>query len=237
MDKIRQKLDKIHWLTIADEMHNKGYAVVSQFFNTEECQHLIEQFDAPDGYRKTVVMERHRFGLGLYKYWDYPLPSIVESLRIQLYPKLAPIANTWMKALRLDERFPDTFEELQAICHRNGQCKPTALILRYGEGGYNTLHQDLYGERYFPIQAACFLNQPNEDYTGGEFVLTEQVPRAQSKAMVLKPGRGDMIIFTTNFRPIKGARGYYRANMRHGVSEVHSGQRNTLGIIFHDALS
>ena len=182
-------------------------------------------------------MERHRFGLGEYKYFDYPLPDIIQTIRENIYPQLVPIANQWMEMLKIDKQFPDTFQELQAECHSNQQSKPTALLLKYGKGGFNTLHQDLYGEVYFPIQTAFLLNEPDIDFTGGEFVLTQQVPRAQSKAIILTPGIGDMIIFTTNFRPAKGKKGYYRINMKHGVSEVHSGERHTAGVIFHDALN
>ncbi|MCI5050669.1 MAG: 2OG-Fe(II) oxygenase [Rickettsiales bacterium] len=237
MTDIIHSIEAINWQNVSDEMNQTGYAVLPEFLHREQCQHLINMFEHEHGYRKTVVMERYRFGLGAYKYWDYPLPDLVQELREHLYPKLAPIANLWMKLLRMDTHFPATYAQLQTQCHEAGQMKPTPLILRYGEGGYNTLHQDLYGEVYFPIQAACFLSEPEEDYAGGEFVLTEQVPRAQSKAIVLKPRRGDIIIFTTKFRPIKGTRGYYRANMRHGVSEVQSGHRHTMGIIFHDAVS
>ena len=237
MPKIADKIGAIDWQVVSDEMNNKGYAVLPKFLTLEQCKSLIARFDSTEEYRKTVVMERYRLGLGSYKYWDYPLPNLVQVLREGLYPKLAPIANLWMKVLRIDNCFPLSYKDLQAACHTAEQRKPTPLILKYGEGGYNRLHQDLYGEVFFPIQAACFLGEPEEDYTGGEFVLTEQVPRAQSKAIVLKPKRRDMIIFTTNFRPIKGTRGYYRANMRHGVSEVLSGERYTIGIIFHDAVS
>jgi hypothetical protein len=188
-------------------------------------------------YRKTVNMERYRFGRGEYKYFTYPLPPLIQQIREFVYPHIAKVANTWMEVLNLEESFPDNFTELQQRCHEYGQDKPTALILKYGSGGYNTLHQDLYGEVYFPLQLVLFLNDPEKDYTGGEFVLIEQTPRAQSRAIVLKPKLGDMLIFTTNFRPVKGSRGYYRVNMKHGVSEVLSGQRHTLGIIFHDALS
>ena len=237
MISITDKINAIDWQQLAIEMHEKGYVIVPKFLSVEQCQSLIEQYDNRDGYRKTVVMERYRFGLGEYKYFDYPLPDIIQSVRENLYPKLAPIANLWMKLLKISKRFPDEFQALQADCHSNGQLKPTPLILKYGKGGFNTLHQDLYGEVYFPLQTVFMLNEPDVDFEGGEFVLTQQVPRAQSKAIVLKPGRGDMIIFTTNFRPVKGTKGYYRANMRHGVSEVHSGDRHTAGIIFHDALS
>lgn len=231
------RIDTIDWQGIGDRMNDKGYALVPGLLDSQHCESLVKHFYEAHGFRKTVVMERYRFGIGEYKYWDYPLPELVQVLRERIYPKLVPIANAWMQALRIDQRFPETFDALQAACHKAGQRKPTPLILQYGRGGYNTLHQDLYGEVYFPMQAAFFLNDPHKDYTGGEFVLTEQVPRAQSKAIVLTPGLGDMIIFTTQFRPIKGERGYYRANMRHGVSEVHSGHRHTLGVIFHDAVS
>jgi len=237
MISITDKINAIDWQQLAIEMHEKGYVIVPKFLSVEQCQSLIEQYDNRDGYRKTVVMERYRFGLGEYKYFDYPLPDIIQSVRENLYPKLAPIANLWMKVLKISKRFPDEFQDLQADCHSNGQLKPTPLILKYGKGGFNTLHQDLYGEVYFPMQTVFMLNDPGVDFEGGEFVLTQQVPRAQSKAIVLRPGKGDMIIFTTNFRPVKGTKGYYRANMRHGVSEVHSGDRHTAGIIFHDALS
>ena len=237
MPDIAHRVEKTDWRTVSDEMHDKGYAVLPGFLSPDQCRSMIGVFDSPEGYRKTVVMERYRFGLGSYKYWNYPLPDLVQSLRENLYPKLMPIANAWMAQLNIDRRFPETFEDFQATCHKNGQLKPTPLILQYGEGGYNTLHQDLYGEVYFPIQAACFLSEPDEDYKGGEFVFTQQVPRAQSRAIVLKPKRGDMILFATQFRPVKGARGYYRATMKHGVSSVLSGNRYALGIIFHDAVA
>lgn len=227
----------VDWKVVAKEMHDKGYALVRQVLPDQHCERFIQDYDMADGYRKTVTMERHRFGLGEYKYFDDPLPELIETAREEIYPRLAPIANTWAERLKMEVRFPMSFDGLRKLCHENGQMKPTPLILKYGPGGYNTLHQDLYGEIYFPIQLAFFLNEPDEDYTGGEFVLTEQTPRAQSRAIVLRPRKGDMIIFTTNFRPVKGSRGYYRAAMRHGVSEVLTGERHTLGIIFHDAVS
>ena len=217
-------------------MHEKGFALIPGVMPSKQCDEFIKNYDKPN-YRKTVVMERHRFGLGEYKYFDYPLPDLIQTVREEVYPHLSPIANTWAERLNMDVHFPATFDGLQKLCRENGQTKPTPLILKYGKGGYNTLHQDLYGEVYFPMQLAFFLNEPDEDYTGGEFVMTEQVPRAQSKAIVLRPKKGDMIIFTTNFRPVKGTRGYYRTAMRHGVSEVLSGERHTLGVIFHDAVS
>lgn len=237
MENSSKKIASLDWDFLADEMHEKGYAVVPNLISDEDCNALIRNYDVPNGYRKTVVMERYRFGLGEYKYFDYPLPDLIQSLRKNIYPKLVPIANLWMKVLNIDTQFPETFPELQTRCHENQQLQPTVLILKYGKGGHNTLHQDLYGDIFFPIQTVLFLNNPDEDYTGGEFVLTQQTPRAQSKAIVLRPKKGDLLIFTTNFRPAKGTKGYYRVNMKHGVSELHSGKRHTLGIIFHDALS
>ena len=233
----RDFLAGINWQAVADQLHEKGYSHLLRILPFEKCDDFIASYDRPGIYRKTVTMERHRFGLGEYKYFANPLPEAIQAVREQVYPNLAPIANTWAERLRLDTRFPVSFGELQKLCHEKGQTKPTPLILKYGIGGFNTLHQDLYGEVYFPMQLAFFLNEPGEDYTGGEFVLTEQVPRAQSKAIVLTPKKADMIIFTTSFRPVKGTRGYYRTAMRHGVSEVRSGTRHTLGVIFHDAMS
>jgi len=230
-------INQIDWQQTTSELHKKGYAQVPNFLTESRCQQLIESYNTPNGYRKTVVMERYRFGLGEYKYYDYPLPDLIQTLREYIYPHLAPVANLWMNRLNIEKQFPTTLQVLQAKCHANHQIKPTPLILKYGQGGFNTLHQDLYGDIYFPLQVAIFLNEPEVDYSGGEFVLTQQIPRAQSKAMVLQPRQGSMVIFTTNFSPMKGARGYYRANMRHGVSEVISGSRHTLGIIFHDAVS
>lgn len=237
MSEITHKINNIDWQAIANDMNHYGYAIIPEFLNKEQCQYLINNFDNTKGYRKTVIMERHRFGIGLYKYWDYPLPDLVQMMREEIYTRLVPIANLWMDLLEIQKKFPITFKEMLSACHQHGQLKPTPLILQYKEGGYNTLHQDLYGEVYFPIQAACFLSAPETDYTGGEFVMTEQIPRCQSKAIVLKPGLGDMILFTTNFRPAKGVKGYYRINMRHGISEVQHGQRYSMGVIFHDAVS
>jgi hypothetical protein len=237
METIEEKLAALDWEGIAAEMNDKGYAIASRLLSDQQCEDLIREYDNPDSYRKTVIMERYRFGLGEYKYFNYPLPGLIQTIRENIYPELVPIANCWMKVLNIDKTFPGTFKELQALCHASNQLKPTVLILKYGKGGHNTLHQDLYGELFFPIQAVIFLNEPGVDYTGGEFVMTQQTPRAQSKAMVIKPGKGDLLIFTTNFRPLKGSKGHYRVNMKHGVSELHSGERHTLGIIFHDALS
>lgn len=237
MENIQEKISSIDWQTITQEMHEKGYASVKKLLTDADCKTLINNYDNADSYRKTVIMERYRFGLGEYKYFSYPLPGLIQTLREEVYPRLAPVANTWMKVLHIEKQFPEKFAELQKLCHDNNQTKPTVLILKYGKGGHNTLHQDLYGDIFFPIQLVLFLNEPDKDYNGGEFVLTQQTPRAQSKAIVLKPGKGDMLMFTTNFKPVKGSKGYYRVNMKHGVSEIHEGERHTLGIIFHDALT
>ena len=237
MKNTHDKIAEIDWQRVTGELNQKGYAIVPQFLPNQSCEELIRKYDDSDLYRKTITMERHSFGLGEYKYFKYPLPDLIQTVRGAIYPKLAPVANAWMKMLNVERQFPDTFDELQRLCHDKNQTKPTVLILKYGKGGYNTLHQDLYGDIFFPFQLVFFLNEPDDDYTGGEFVLTQQIPRAQSKAIVLRPHKGDMLIITTNFRPIKGSKGYYRAQMKHGVSEVHNGERHTLGIIFHDALN
>lgn len=237
MKEIEKKIQKADWPAAAESLHTRGYALIPGILTAKECTQLIGLYDHDERYRKTVVMERYRFGLGEYKYFSYPLPPLLQTLREAIYPHLAPVANQWMEWVGMDTRFPDTLEGLLKQCHEAGQKKPTALILKYGEGGYNALHQDLYGDVFFPMQMVFFLNQAGEDFTGGEFVMTEQTPRAQSKAAVLNPDRGDMLVFTTNFRPVPSKRGHYRAKMRHGVSEVRSGERHTLGIIFHDALS
>ena len=218
-------------------MNAKGYSLVPRFLNDQYCKERIDEYGNEDIYRKTITMERHSFGLGEYKYFKYPLPDLIHTIREAVYPKLVPIANMWMKMLNIKRYYPDEFDELQKLCHQNNQLKPTVLILKYGKGGYNTLHQDLYGDIFFPFKLVFFLNEVDTDYSGGEFVLTQQIPRAQSKAIVLRPRKGGMLIITTNFRPMNGSKGYYRAQMRHGVSEVRSGDRYVLGIIFHDALT
>jgi hypothetical protein len=234
---IKEALNNVEWESVAENMNEKGYSIVPGFLSESDCNTLIAGYNNNGSYRKTISMERYRFGKGEYKYFSYPLPGLLQGIREFSYPWLAPIANDWMKKLQLEIIFPETFEELQSQCKTKGQIFPTALILKYGKGGFNTLHQDLYGDIFFPLQIVLFLNEPDRDYSGGEFVLLEQIPRAQSKAIVLKPSKGDMLIFTTSFRPVKGTRGYYRVNMKHGVSEVLEGERHTTGIIFHDALS
>ena len=237
MTDIESRVRKCDWDLITHQLTDHGFAVIKNFLHRKECNALIRRFDKTDEYRKTVLMERYRFGMRSYKYWSNPLPETIHDMRKYLYPQLAPIANSWMELLKIENQFPNSLEAFLKECHKNDQKLPTPLILRYQKGGYNTLHQDLYGETYFPIQAACFLNESGEDFTGGHFVLTEQVPRAQSRAIVLTPKRGDLVIFSTNFRPAEGKRGYYRVIMKHGVSEVYSGTRHAVGVIFHDAKS
>lgn len=237
MEKIETRLASRDWQSITTELHDKGFAIVKGVLNEQECAHLIAEYDVDPTYRKTINMERYRFGLGEYKYFQYPLPQLIATIRENVYEKIAPVANQWMRELKIDTPFPSSHKAMKKLCAEHGQEKPTVLILKYGVGGFNTLHQDLYGEVFFPIQIVFMLNEADHDYTGGELIITEQIPRAQSKANVLKPGLGDMILFTTNFRPVKGTKGYYRVSMKHGVSPIHSGHRHSLGIIFHDALT
>jgi uncharacterized protein len=235
--KSSMNLETIPWHNIHEGLNAKGYQIIPDLLDVHECQQLIALYDDDDLFRKTVSMERYRFGKGEYKYFRYPLTEMLQSLREHVYTALVPVANAWMKNLNSSIEYPLVHADFIAKCMEAGQQKPTVLVLKYGEGGFNTLHQDLYGDVYFPFQIVLFLNQQNDDFSGGEFVLTEQIPRAQSKAIVLSPPRGSMLIFTTNFRPVRGSRGFYRVNMKHGVSEVHHGKRHTLGIIFHDAVS
>lgn len=228
-------INLINWNAVYSNLNRKGYGVISDVFSPEECNYLISLYDDALLYRNVVNMERYRFGKGEYKYFNYPLPLIIQSCRELFYPRLAWLANEWMKALSFDNIFPGNHQQLLEQCHRNNQVKPTPLILRYESGGYNTLHQDLYGDVFFPFQMVFVLSKEGKDFEGGEFVITEQLPRAQSKAAVVKLKLGDALIFTTNFRPVKGARGYYRARVKHGVSEILSGVRYSMGIIFHDA--
>ncbi len=236
---IEKRINALDWATIQQQLHDSGFAIVLKVLMEKECEDLKENYasEEENAFRKTIKMERYRFGLGEYKYYGYPLPKVISELRTNVYPHLVPVANQWMEELNISTRFPKTHKEMLQLCQDNNQTKPTALILRYGAGGFNTLHQDLYGDVFFPMQIVFMLDQIGTDYEGGEFVITEQIPRAQSKANVLKPGKGDMVIFTTQFRPYKGTRGYYRVNMRHGVSPISKGSRYSMGIIFHDGLS
>lgn len=232
---IQLRIEALNWDKATTELNNNGYAVLPKVLTIAECDELIWQYNTEGLFRKTVVMEQHQYGKGEYKYYAYPLPQIIQQLRETVYPKLAPVANSWMEALNKEINFPGTLTQLLDHCHTNDQLKPTALILKYDKGGFNALHQDLYGDVFFPMQMVIFLDEQGTDYKGGEFVLIEQKPRAQSRAIVLKPGPGDMLVFTTNYRAVKGKAGYHRVNMKHGVSEITEGKRHTLGVIFHDA--
>jgi hypothetical protein len=212
-----------------------GYALLPGVLRASECRALSARYDDDDAFRKTVVMARHGFGRGEYRYFRAPLPPAVQALRAALYPRLAPTANRWWQQLGHDERFPASLDECLARSHAAGQTLPTPLLLRYGPGDYNCLHQDLYGEHVFPLQITILLSEPGRDFTGGEFVLTEQRPRMQSRAEVVPLKQGDAVVFGVHQRPVQGSRGFYRVNMRHGVSRLRSGHRQTVGIIFHDA--
>ena len=217
-------------------MTRDGYAVTSPILTPAECHSMIALYSDDASFRSQVIMERHRFGLGDYKYFADPLPKLVSDLRAAAYPHLAPVANAWAEAFgETKPPFPPELPAFLKLCHKAGQTKPTPLLLHYEAGGFNCLHQDLYGEIAFPLQMVFLLGQPGRDWEGGEFLLVEQQPRAQSKAEVVAASQGQAIIFTTRYRPVKGSRGYYRVNIRHGVSRVHRGTRYTLGIIFHDA--
>ncbi len=231
------KIAATDWQKVQSELLEKGAVLIPGFLDEITCTHLTENYEEPRLYRKKVIMEQHRFGYGEYKYFNDPLPELIGQLRASVYERLVPVANQWMQRLETGLSFPARFEDFRQQCRDHGQHKTTALILKYGPGGYNTLHQDLYGDVFFPMQMTLFLNEPDKEYSGGEFVLVKQIPRAQSEVTVWRPGKGDLLIFATRYKPEKSTRGYYRATMKHGVSEVRHGERFTLGIIFHDALS
>jgi hypothetical protein len=222
------------WQTIGRDLDERGFAVLPGLIAPEACQALAGLYEQPL-FRSQIHMARHGFGRGEYKYFAYPLPDKVAELRTRLYPQLVPIANRWQERMGLDTRFPAAHDDFLKRCHAAGQTRPTPLVLQYGPDDYNCLHQDLYGEHVFPLQVAILLSRPEEDFTGGEFVLTEQRPRMQSVPSVVPLQQGDAVIFAVSQRPVEGTRGNYRVNMRHGVSRVRSGRRHTLGIIFHDA--
>jgi len=232
---IAERVAGFDWPRLATDLDAHGYAVMRALLAPQECRVLAATYGVDEVFRSRIVMARHGFGRGEYKYFAYPLPDVVASLRSALYPPLASIANRWNVALGTDIRYPDEHAAFLARCHGAGQTRPTPLLLHYGAGDYNCLHQDLYGEQVFPLQVACLLSVPGHDFTGGEFVLTEQRPRQQSRAEVVSFSQGDGVIFPVHHRPVQGTRDMYRATLRHGVSRLHSGQRQTLGIIFHDA--
>jgi hypothetical protein len=226
---------ELNWPDLLAGLDERGYAVLPGLFGGRECKSVAGLYADEAAFRSRVVMARHNFGRGEYKYLRYPLPPLVAELREALYPRLAPLANRWHERLGLEPRFPARLDAYLARCHAAGQERPTPLILKYEEDDYNCLHQDLYGELVFPIQATVLLSRPGEDFTGGEFLLVEQRPRMQSKGEIVPLGQGDAVLFAVNYRPVAGTRGDYRVTMRHGVSRLRSGQRLTLGIIFHDA--
>ena len=230
------RLDAYDWAQVAADMDAQGYAVLPDLLRANEADHTAALYDEDTGFRSHIYMARYGFGRGEYRYFSYPLPPLIEALRTALYPRLVPIANCWHERMGLAPRFPKSHADFLIRCHDAGQVRPTPLLLRYGVDDYNCLHQDLYGEHIFPIQLAVLLNQPGEDFTGGEFVLTEQRPRMQSRAEVVSISKCDGVIFAVNDRPHKGVRGDYRVKMRHGVSRIRSGKRHVLGVIFHDAL-
>jgi hypothetical protein len=225
---------RLDWTAIERSLVLDGYALVDEVLDVEQCAELRAGY-ASDAFRSRVIMESHNFGRGEYQYYAYPLPPLVAQLRGDTYAELAPIANRWTEALKRPERFPLAQQEMLALCAEHGQERPTALILKYGPGDFNALHQDLYGEVAFPFQLTFFLSEPEVDYTGGEFVLVEQRPRAQSRPEVIRPRRGAMLVFPNRYRPVVSKTGSYRTTFKHGVSTVRSGERYTLGIIFHDA--
>jgi hypothetical protein len=228
-------IPSIDWNQTTELLNTRGYAILPGMLTPSECKSIIGLYDDGSRYRSIINMERYRFGKGEYKYFNYPLLEILVALREGLYQPLAKVANTWMNVLNINDSFPENHSDFIKHCHSKNQIRPTPLILKYETGGFNTLHQDLYGDVFFPFQVIFSLTQSGVDYSGGELVLTEQIPRAQSKAEVITPNLGDAVIVTTNFRPVKGSKGYYRAKVKHGVSEVKSGTRYTLGIVFHDA--
>jgi hypothetical protein len=230
-----EMMKKIDWSAIQTDLDTTGFSVLPKILSATDCAALNSLYDDDTNFRSRVVMARHGYGKGEYKYFSYPLPELVKDLRTTLYPPLAEIANAWNAALKKDARFPSAHAEFLERCHIAGQARPTPLLLRYGAGDYNCLHQDLYGEQVFPLQVAFLLSEPDRDFEGGEFLLTEQRPRMQSRAEVVPLRQGDAVVFAVNERPVRGTKGVYRVKIRHGVSRVRSGQRHTLGVIFHDA--
>lgn len=228
-------LDDILWEQVSADLDAEGNAVIKRIMSTDECDEIRGLYHEEKIFRSQVVMERHGFGRGEYRYFSYPLPDLITAMRTSVYPHLVPIANRWNKAMGIDVRYPTAHAEYIQRCHQAGQSKPTPLLLKYGTGDYNCLHQDLYGEHIFPLQIAVLLSEPDRDFSGGEFVMTEQRPRMQSRPIVVPLRKGDGVVFAVHHRPVQGKKSVYRVNLRHGVSRLRSGSRQTLGIIFHDA--
>jgi len=231
-----QRVGTLDWRQLGAELDAWGCAVIPQLLSAHECRELAAMYSQDQWFRSRVVMARHGFGRGEYRYFAYPLPAQIAQLREAFYARLAPIANAWNQRLGIDARFPAMHAGFLARCHAAAQTQPTPLLLRYEAGDYNCLHQDLYGEHVFPLQVAVLLSQPGADFEGGEFVVTEQRPRMQSRVEVLNLRQGDAVLFAVSHRPVDGARGSYRVNLRHGVSRIRAGERHTLGVIFHDAV-
>jgi uncharacterized protein len=232
---IEERVQGITWERVSRDLDAEGYATIEDLLTPDESAQVAELYSKDDLFRSRVVMAKHGFGRGEYKYFRYPLPDLIAELRTAVYPHLVPIANRWNEALGLEVRYPASHAEFLKRCHAAGQVRPTPLVLHYETDDYNCLHQDLYGEHVFPLQLAILLSKPGKEFTGGEFVMTEQRPRMQSRPMVIPLRQGDGVVFAVSRRPVRGARGWYRVNLRHGVSRVRSGQRRTAGIIFHDA--
>ena len=230
-----ERVHEVDWGRAAEDLDAQGHAVLDNLLSPGECEAIANLYEEEGAFRSHVVMERHGFGRGEYKYFRYPLPERIAGLRAAVYPLLVPVANRWNDAMGLKIRYPENHDEFLERCHAAGQARPTPLLLRYGAGDYNCLHQDLYGEHVFPLQLAILLSKPGEDFTGGEFVMTEQRPRMQSRASVVPLTLGDGVVFAVHKRPVKGGRGTYTVNHRHGVSALTAGARYTTGIIFHDA--
>src|ERR1700689_5856393 len=234
-DEAVARVNALDWRLIDKNLDEQGSALLPGVLSTRECPALAALYPSDSLFRSRVVMGQHGFGRGEYKYFSYPLPNLIQGLRTALYPRLAPVANRWNTAMEIDVRYPENHQDFLRRCHDAGQQRPTPLLLHYGEGDFNCLHQDLYGEHVFPMQVAILLSEPQRDFTGGEFVLTEQRPRMQSRPEVVPLRQGDAVAFAVHHRPVRGTRGTFRVNLRHGVSRLRSGQRYTVGIIFHDA--
>ena len=232
---IDSRVHSADWDRLWQDLDARGNAVIERLLSETQCRELAALYSQESGFRSRVVMARHGFGRGEYKYFNYPLPELISHLRTALYHNLAPLANRWNEAMGIAVRYPPAHADFIARCHQAGQTKATPLLLRYEVDDYNCLHQDIYGEHMFPLQVAILLSEPRRDFTGGEFVMTEQRPRMQSRAEVVSLSQGDAVVFAVRQRPVQGSRGVYRVNLRHGVSRIRSGRRHTLGIIFHDA--
>ena len=235
VESIDQRVARFDWTQLETELDAHGCAILKNALTPDECDGIAELSDQQDVFRSHIIMARHGFGRGEYKYFRYPLPHLLSELRTTVYPHLVPVANRWNEAMGIDVRYPCKHADFVERCHKADQTRPTPLLLQYGPGDYNCLHQDLYGEHVFPIQLAILLSDPGADFTGGEFVMTEQRPRMQSRPMVVPLRQGDGVVFAVHNRPVQGTRGAYRVNLRHGVSRIRSGHRHTVGIIFHDA--